>query len=133
MDLLVFAVCWSLGIFFWIFNRNGFKNPMTRFIPRPMRHTWISGLCMIVIIALICLPGWVSGFPVISTMVFLVLLYIFRRRGPCLLLDDLKLHRMDGRDLFEHSEDCYMDGGGTATFFKKRRERLQKNPKELFR
>jgi len=49
------------------------------------------------------------------------------------MVDDLRLHRMDGRGLFEHSEDCYMDGGGTATFFKKRRERLQENPRELFR
>ena len=49
------------------------------------------------------------------------------------MIDDLRLHRMDGRGLFEHSEGCYMNGGGTATFFKKRRERLQKDPKELFR
>jgi hypothetical protein len=86
-----------------------------------------------VIVVLISLPGWISGFPLITSIVFFLLLFILRRRGPYLMVDDLRLHRMDGRGLFEHSEDCYMDGGGTATFFKKRRERLQENPRELFR
>jgi len=88
---------------------------------------------VIVIVALICLPGWIGRFPLIASIVFLFLLIVWRKRGPYLMINDLRLHWMDGRGLFEHSEDCYMNGGGTATFFKKRRERLQKDPKELFR
>lgn len=133
MDLLVFMVFWSIALFFFLFNRNGFKNPTTWLIPVALRHTWVSGLCALVILLLISLPVAIGGFPLVSLLIFLSLFIIFRRKSIFLMIDDLRLHRMDGRGIFEHSEDCYMVGGGTATFFKKRREKLQEDPKDLFR
>jgi len=73
------------------------------------------------------------GYYAITTIGFATSLLITRKKGVKLLIDDLKLHKMDGRSLLEHSEDCYMTEGKTATFFKKRRERLQKNPKPIFK
>jgi len=126
-------ICWPVAIFLFFYNRNGFRHPNTCFIPKPLRHTWLSGLCVITTALLVCLPGWMMGYYAITTIGFATSLLITRKKGVKLLIDDLKLHKMDGRSLLEHSEDCYMTEGKTATFFKKRRERLQKNPKPIFK
>lgn len=117
--IVLTLVCWMIGLFIWRLNRYVFKHPTARFIPSPLRHTWFAGLSITVAIFIVCLPGFLTGFWAVSTLVFVLLLVLFRKKGLQLLIDDLRLHRKDKRGLFQHSEGCYMMGGKTATFMKK--------------
>jgi len=96
-----------------------FKHPTTRFVPSSLRHTWFAGLSITIATFIFCLPGFLTGFWPITTLVLVLLLALFRKKGLKLLIDDLRLHRKDKRGLFQHSKDCYMMGGKTATFMKK--------------
>jgi hypothetical protein len=55
---------------------------------------------------------------------------MFRKESWKLMMDDLNNHRRDKRGIFQHSEDCYMVGGKTATFMRKYLERNKINPFE---
>ena len=119
----------------WRWNRYAFRHPTTRLVPLPLRHTWFAGLSIITAVFVFCLPILLTRFWLIGALTFAVLLFLRRKRSIQLLIDDLKLHRMDKRGLFRHSEDCYMMlGGKTATFVKKRCERLwSKRANRLFK
>jgi len=131
MDIVMTLACWIVGLLIWQSNRYVFKHPTARFIPSPLRHTWFAGLSIIIATFILCLPGFLMGFWVISSLVFILLLILFRKKGLQLLIYDLRSHKKDGRGLFQHSKDCYMIGGKTATFMKKiLEERGNLNPFE---
>jgi hypothetical protein len=117
--------CWVAGLLIWQLNNYVFKHPTTRIIPSHLRHTWFAGLSIVIAIFIFCLPIFLTEFWPISTLIFAALLVLFRKKGLKLLIADLRLHIKDGRGLFEHSEDCYMTGGKTATFMKNMIEERQ--------
>ncbi|MEM2297684.1 MAG: hypothetical protein QXW86_09690 [Saccharolobus sp.] len=125
-ELLVTLICWLIALIGIFLNRYAFKNPCTSLIPHQIRHTWFAGLSIIIVIFLFCLPGWLLGYFIITTSIFVVLLIVCKKKGLDLMIQDIKLHKMDGRSLFQHSEDCYMVGGRTATFVRKRKEKIKK-------
>lgn len=126
IELLVTLICWIIALVGILLNRYAFKNPCTNLIPHQIRHTWFAGLSIIIVIFLFCLPGWLFGYFFITTIIFVISLIVWKKKGLDLMIQDIKLHRMDGRNLFQHSEDCYMVGGNTATFLKKRKEMMKK-------
>ncbi len=117
--------CWASAFLVWRWNLYAFREPTTRLVPKALRHTWFAGLSIITSSFLVALPGWLLGFPHIATLTFFALLLASRKKGVGLLIEDLELHRIEGRGIFQHSEDCYMTGGEIATFVKKRREKLR--------
>jgi len=66
--------------------------PTTSLVPEPIRHTWVSGLVFVIVGALI---GWPFGL-------------LYTSIGILLLTGDLTRHRLSGRRLTEHSENCDM-------------------------
>ena len=74
---------------------------------------------------LVALPGWLLGLLHIASLTLPILLLATRKKGVGLFIEDLRIHRMERRGLFQHSEDCYMTGGDVACFVKKRREKLR--------
>lgn len=126
IKLLVTLICWIIALVGVLFNRYAFKNPCTSLIPHQIRHTWFAGLSIIIVIFLFCLPGWLFGYFFITTIIFIISLIVWKKKGLDLMVQDIKLHRMDGRSLFQHSENCYMVGGNTATFVKKRKEKMKR-------
>ncbi|KXB02733.1 hypothetical protein AKJ43_00710 [candidate division MSBL1 archaeon SCGC-AAA261D19] len=75
-------------------------------------------------VLLFCLPLLFEGFQFIAMLFLLTFLALFWDEGPKLLIEDLRLHRMDGRGLFQHSKGCYMKvKKGTPTFIEKRWKR----------
>ncbi|MFX1519220.1 MAG: hypothetical protein ACFFCD_04805 [Promethearchaeota archaeon] len=42
-----------------------------------------------------------------------------------MFVDDLKIHKLEGRGIFQHSNSCYMDDGETASFLIKRRKKIK--------
>lgn len=126
----VTLLCWTIGFLILKLNKYTFKHPTTRLVPSSLRHTWFAGLSIIIATFIFCLPGFFAGFWTVSTVVFAFLLVKFRSRGVQLFVDDLKSHRRDKRGLFQHSRDCYMVGGETATFMKKYFENRKSNPFE---
>ncbi|MEM2779335.1 MAG: hypothetical protein QW791_00480 [Candidatus Bathyarchaeia archaeon] len=128
IDVVLTILCWVSAFVIWQINRYTFKHPTTRLVPKPLRHTWFAGLSVILAIFIFCLPGLLTSFWVLSALFFLALLIKFRDKGLKLLIEDLRMHRRDGRGLFQHSENCYMVGGETATFMKKYLESHQINP-----
>lgn len=123
-EILVLS-CWLASFLIWQWNRYSFKHPTTRLVPLPLRHTWFAGLSVISYIFLFCLPLISTSFWFVGVLAFMGLIFLRREKSVKLLVDDVNLHRMDKRSLFQHSEGCYMvNGGKTATFMKKRCERL---------
>lgn len=107
-----------------------FKNPTTRLIPKALRHTWFAGVGRTVAIILFCAPIFLAGNWVVALAVLTILIVKFRNKSLRLIVDDLRNHRRDNRGIFQHSEDCYMVGGKTATFMKKYFEYKGINPFE---
>ncbi|MCS7114475.1 MAG: hypothetical protein RMJ15_00455 [Nitrososphaerota archaeon] len=121
-------LCWASAFAIWLLNKYAFKHPTTRIIPKFLRHTWFAGLSIIIATFIFCLPGFLAGFWAITALVLAALLVKFRDQGLKLFIEDLKQHKSDGRGIFQHSEDCYMTGGETATFMKKSLEKHGINP-----
>lgn len=129
--LVIIAVtflCWFSAFAIWQLNKYVFRHPTTRLVPQFLRHTWFAGLSIILATLIFCLPGFLAGFWAATVPVFIILLIKFRDRGLKLFIEDLEQHRKDGRGLFQHSEDCYMAGGETASFMKKHLEKCKINP-----
>jgi len=125
---MVPIACWGSAFLVWRWNSYAFKKPTTRLVPTALRHTWFAGLSIITCSILVALPGWLLGFPLVASLTLIAVLFLSRKKGVKLFIEDLKFHRMEGRGLFQHSEGCYMVGGGLATFVIKRREKLRGNP-----
>lgn len=121
---------WAAALFILLLIKYAFRKPTTRLIPKPLRHTWLAGLGRTVAIALLCAPIFLMGAWIPATAIFMLLIVKFRRESLLLMIDDLRNHYRDGRGLLEHSKDCYMVGGQTATFMKKYLERKGVNPFE---
>jgi predicted ABC-type exoprotein transport system permease subunit len=107
-----------------------FKHPTTRLVPKALRHTWFAGLGRTTAIILFCTPMFLAGMWAAAFTVFTVLMVTFRKESWMLIIDDLENHRKDKRGIFQHSKDCYMVGGKTATFMRKYLERNKTNPFE---
>lgn len=117
--------CWALGVLVWQLVMYGIKHPTTRLIPSPLRHTWFAGLGTIVGVFLFCLPLLLEGYGSVAFLFLLAFLALFWNKGPKLLIDDLRLHRIDGRSLFQHSKGCYMKRkDGIPTFVEKSLKKL---------
>lgn len=121
-------LCWFSTFAIWQLNKYAFKHPTTRLVPKSLRHTWFAGLSVILAKFIFCLPGFLAGFWALSALFFTGLIVKFRDKGLKLFVEDLRMHRREGRGLFQHSEDCYMVGGETATFMKKHLENCKINP-----
>ena len=117
--LAITIICWITVFIICVLNDYVYKHPTTRLVPSPLRHTWFGGLSIVIATFIFCLPGILTGLWHASILVFMLLLVLFRKRGLQLLIDDIRMHRKDKRGLFQHSQDCYMIGGKTATFMKK--------------
>ncbi|MEM1539617.1 MAG: hypothetical protein QXW82_06100 [Candidatus Bathyarchaeia archaeon] len=129
MAIVVLALlCWFSAFAIWQLNRYAFKHPTTRLVPKSLRHTWFAGLSIILANFILCLPGFLTSFWVLSALFFAILIVKFRDKGVKLFIEDLRVHRREGRGLFQHSEDCYMIGGETATFMKKHLESCKIDP-----
>jgi predicted ABC-type exoprotein transport system permease subunit len=107
-----------------------FKHPTTRLVPKALRHTWFAGLGRTTAIILFCTPMFLASMWAAAFTVFTVLMVTFRKESWMLIIDDLENHRKDKRGIFQHSKDCYMVGGKTATFMRKYLERNKTNPFE---
>lgn len=97
-------------------------------VPKALKHAWCAGLARTIALGLFCTPICLAGFWTVALVTFMILTFVFRKGTLMLIIDDLKNHRADGRGPFQHSEDCYMIGGKTATFMKKYLERKGKDP-----
>jgi len=121
---------WTATLIILLLIQYVFKNPTTRLIPKALRHTWFAGAGRTVAIILFCMPIFLAGNYVVALTVLTTLIIKFRSKSLHLIIDDLKNHHRDNRGIFQHSEDCYMVGGKTATFMKKYCEYKGINPFE---
>lgn len=118
-------ISWMIAFFGLWFRNYTFKHPKTKVIPKVLRHTWFAGLTHIICCSLICLPMFFTKLIFFAPFLLGILLYAFRDSGIKLFIDDLKIHKLEGRGIFQHSNDCYMCDGEAASFLIKRRKKIK--------
>lgn len=123
--LTLALISWMIAILGLCLRSYTFRHPKTRIVPKAVRHAWFAGIAHITSCALLCLPMFFTNLSFLTPFLLVILLYVFRDRGMTLAIDDLKIHKLEGRGLFQHSKGCYMDDGETASFVIKRRRKIR--------
>lgn len=123
VGLWAFIGCGIVAITILMVTAYGFKNTGTRLVPRSLKHTWLAGLgCVTATYVNFAVPYIFLGDPYLTAASFIFttsFLILFGRRFFEWMRNDLRIHKFEGRGLFEHSEDCVMVGGRRDTFLEK--------------
>ncbi len=120
MTFPVFLASWIVSIALIAITHYAFENPSTRLIPEPLRHTWVAGVSSIIAFYIgLVLPYAVLGeyLLLLGSLIFVNLfLATVGKTFYFWVTEDLRIHKMEGRGLFRHSEECYMAEGNKRTF-----------------
>lgn len=116
----VFLTSWIVSLALIAITAYAFKNPSTRLIPEPLRHTWVAGVSSIIAFYIgLVLPYVVlrEYFLLLASLIFVnLLLATVGKTFYFWVIEDLRIHKIEGRGLFMHSEECYMAKGNKHTF-----------------
>lgn len=119
----IFVECGIVALTIFTVIAYGFKNSRTRLIPSSLRHTWLAGLgCITATYVYFVVPYIYLGDPSLATVSFIFttsFLALFGRRSYEWTRNDLRIHKLERRGLFKHSENCVMVGGSRETFLEK--------------